>query len=87
MVERELRLRVAAGNRVANDDEVGLVRQVPFRITVDGLDFPVGEERGHGRINILVRAGDGEPFFLHGHGGGRHGGAADADKVNRFDFR
>jgi hypothetical protein len=61
----------------------GLVREVPLRVTVHHLDLASGEERGHGRINILVRAGDGKAFFLHGRGGGRHGRAADADKVNR----
>jgi len=46
-----------------------------------------GEKSGHGRIDVLVRAGDGKAFFLHGRGGGRHGGATNANKMDRFDFR
>ena len=87
VVEHEFRFRVAAGNGVADDDQIGFVREVPFRVTVHHLDFPFRQERGHGRINVLVRAGDVETFFLHGRGGRRHGRAADAGEMHRFDFR
>ena len=87
VIEHEFGLRVAAGNRVANDGEVGLVRKVPLRVTVHHRDLPLREERGHRRINILVRAGDGKAPVLHGGGSRGHGGATDAGKMNRFDFR
>ena len=74
-------------DRVANDGEVGLVRKVPLRVTVHHRDLPLREERGHRRINILVRAGDGKAPVLHGGGSRGHGGATDAGKMNRFDFR
>ena len=82
VVETEFRLRIAARNRVADDDEVGLVREVALAVAVHHLDLPLGEKGGHGRINILVRAGDGEPLLLQRRGRRGHRRAADADKMN-----
>ena len=87
VIEHKLRFRVAAGNRVADDDQVRVYARVSFRITVHHLDLFAGEERGHGRIDILVRAGDRKAFVFHGRRRRGHRGAADAGKVNRFDFR
>ena len=87
MVERELRLRVAARDGIADDDEVGFVRKVSLGVTVHHLDFPFRQKRGHGRINVLIRPGDLKAFFPQGGRGGGHGRAADADKMDGFDFR
>ena len=60
----------------------GLCARLRSRVAVHHLDLPLGEERGHGRIHVLVRAGDGEPVLLQRRGRRRHRRPADADKVN-----
>ncbi len=62
---------------------------VPFRDR-DPAGF---EEGGHGRVNILVAAGDRVPELAAERGDGRHGGPANADEMNgvrrarsRFDL-
>ena len=87
VVQHVLRLRVAARNGVADDDQVGLVREVLLRVARDDLDLPVRQEGGHGRIDVLVRAGDLDALFLHRGGGRSHGRAADADEMNRLNAR
>ena len=46
------------------------------------LDLPRGEERGHRRINILVRAGDDIALVLERRRRRGHGRPTDTDKVN-----
>ncbi len=82
VVEHELGLGIAARNGVADDDEVGIVRQVALVVTVHHGDFFGGEERRHWLINILIRAGDGKTLVVHRGGGGRHRGAADAGEMD-----
>ena len=69
VVQHVLGFRVAARDGVADDDEVGLVRQVLLGVAGDHLDLAVRQERGHGRIDVLVGAGDLDAFFLHRRGG------------------
>ena len=87
VVQHEFRLGVAARNGVADDHQVGFAGQIGFRVARHDLDFFGREERGHRRIDILVRAGDGEALVAHRRGDRRHGRAADADEMNRFDLR
>ena len=86
VIENKFRFRIAARNGVADDDQIRFVFEIRFPVTVHHLDFPFREERGHRRINILVRAGDGETFFHHRRRRRCHRRAADADEVNGFDF-
>ncbi len=80
--QHRFHFRIAAGHGVADDDEVRFVREILLRIGWHHLDFPLREERGHGRIHVRVGAGDREAFLLHRGGGRRHGRAANADKMN-----
>ena len=87
VVQHVLGLGVAAGDGVADDHEVGLMREVVLRVTGDHLDLAVRQEGGHGRIDVLVRAGDLNSFFLHRRGGRSHGRAADTDEVDGLNAR
>src|ERR1035438_1086736 len=87
VVQYILGFRVAAGDGVADDDEVGFAREVLLRITRDDLDLTVGQEGGHGRINVLVRAGDIKTFLLHRRGGRGHSCAANANEMDRLNAR
>jgi hypothetical protein len=62
------------------------VRQVGFGVTRLDLDLLGGEISGHGRIDILVRAGDREALIAHGGRDRRHGRAANTDEMNGFDL-
>ena len=81
-LQHRLRLRVAARNGVADDDEVGLVREIALAVTVHHFDLPFGEERGHRRINVLVRAANLKAALLQRRRRGRHGRAANSDEVD-----
>ena len=87
VVQHVLGFRVAARDGVADDHQVGLVRQVLLRVAGDDLDLALRQEGGHGRIDVLVRAGDLNPFFLHRGGGRSHGRAADANEMNGLNAR
>ena len=50
--------RVAARDGVADDDQVRSVREVLFGVPGHHLDFSLRQKGGHGRIDILVGAGD-----------------------------
>ncbi len=71
----------------ADDDEVGLVREIAFVIAVHHRDFFGGKKRRHRFINILVGTADGKTLVEHRGGGGSHRGAADAGEVDGFDCR
>ena len=86
-VQHGLDLGIAAGNGVADDDQVGLVRQVLLGVAGDDLDLPLGQERGHGRIHIRVRARDAVTALLHRRRRTGHRRAADSHKMNRLDVR
>ena len=86
VVEHIFRLRVAAGNGVADDDEVRLVLEVLLCVTVHHGNFLSGEERRHRLIDILIGTGDGKTFIQHRGGGGRHRRAANAGEMNGFDL-
>ena len=53
-VQHVLDRRIAARERVADDDEVGFVRQVAFGVAIHHGDLAFREKRGHGRIHRLV---------------------------------
>ena len=87
MVEDVLGFGIATGNGVADDDEVGFVREVLFRVSGYDFDFPVRKERGHGGINVLIGAGYLYAHLLHGRRGRSHRGAADTHKMDRLNAR
>ena len=55
--------------------------QVLGTITLAQRDALLLQERGHGRINVLVGAGDDVALVAQGGGDRAHGRAADAQKV------
>ena len=63
VVEAEFRLRIAARYGVANDHQIGSVRQIMLGETCYHRDLALGQKGGHGRIHILVGAGDGKSLF------------------------
>ena len=65
----------------------GLCGQIGFGVAGHDLDLFGRQESGHGRIDIVIRAGDGEALVAHGRRDRGHGRAADAGEMNRFDFR
>ena len=75
-------LRVGGADHVADDHQVGPAGQVGGRVTGQHRDGETGEEVGHGRVDVLVRAGDRIPPGLEHAGQGGHAGAADADQVD-----
>src|SRR5207249_500799 len=77
---------IAARDRIAHHHEVRSVVQVRLGVAVHHLDSFFHQETGHGWIEALVRAGNGEPFVFHRSGDGSHGGAADADEMHGADF-
>ena len=67
--EHEFHFWIASGNCVPDDDEVGAMRQVHFRITTHHLDLAVGQKRGHGGIDVLIGASNLNAFILKGRRG------------------
>ena len=82
VIQNRFHFRVAAGQRVADDYKVRLVRQIGFRVARHDLDLLCRQESGHGRIDIVIRAGDGEALVAHRRRGGGHGGAANAGEMD-----
>ena len=74
-------LRVAALHGVADHDEIGVRRDILRAITFEKRDAFAFEEGGHRRVNVLVRAGDGEAAFAQSRRDRSHGGAADAEEM------
>ena len=58
-----LSLRIASGNGVANDDKVGLVREVGL-VKRPNLDAAILKESGHWWVDALVGAGDRDATLL-----------------------
>src|SRR2546425_5192710 len=58
-----------------------------LRVAGDDFNLPLGEKRGHRRIDILVGAGDLNARVPHGHGRRCHRGATDANEVNGTNRR
>ena len=86
VLQHRLDLRVAPGEGVADDDQVGPLVQVALRIPGGDLNLARGKKRRHGRVEVLVRTGDQESLLLHRGGGGCHGGAANASKMDMLDL-
>jgi len=82
-VERRLEFRVAAFDRVA-DDEDGILRGQVLRLET-GLDGNAlfGKKSRHRRVDALIRAGDGVAFVAQHRRDRAHGGSADTQKVKR----
>ena len=81
-VEHFLEFRVAARDRVADDDEVEVGGNLLGTIAAEDRDAFRREEVAHGRIDVGVGAADIEPFSLeHGRQRG-HGRTADADEMH-----
>jgi len=86
-VEHGLDFGVAAGDGVADDDEMGGGFEVGFGKRLGDGDAERAQEVGHGRVSGLVRAGDAVTAELEQSGEGGHGGAADSDEMDVFFIR
>ena len=87
VVQHGFHFGIAARQRVAHHHQVRLARQIGFGVAGHDLDLFGGQEGGHGRIHIVIRAGDGEALVAQGGRDRGHGRAADAGEMDRFDFR
>jgi hypothetical protein len=81
-IEDLFELGVAARDRVADDDEIEVRRDVLGAIAREGRDAFGGEEVAHRRVDILIRSAHVEALALQHRGKRRHRRAADADQVN-----
>ena len=84
LVEQALQFDVAAGKRVADDDEVGTWIQVGFGKRLRNGNSKRFEKCGHRRIGGRVGAGDVEAALFQHAGQRSHRGAADADEMDVF---
>ena len=82
VIQDRLHLGVAAREGVADDHQVRLVGKIGFGVARHDLDLFGRQESGHGRIDIVIRAGDGEALVAHGRRDRGHGRAADAGEMN-----
>ena len=82
LVEDALDFRIAARERVADDDEIGRGREVRFGVGLEDGNAERAEQIAHGRIGGLVGAGDAMALQLKQAGERSHGGAADAAEMN-----
>ena len=58
LVEDALHLRIAAGERVADDDKIGRGREILFGVRLHDRNAKAVQQIAHGRIGRLVGAGD-----------------------------
>ncbi len=93
MIETKLDFRVAAFHGVPHHDPVRSVIEVGGAITLGNGDLVGFEEGRHGRVDILVAAGDLMTELTTKRGDRSHGGAADTDEMDgprpsrsRFDL-
>ncbi len=80
-VEDGLEQRIAAGDRVADDEQVGRELQLRRVVAFDQLDAEGRELIAHRRIDVGVAAGDAVAGFAGERGQPAHEGAADAENV------
>ena len=80
-VEDRFHQRVAARDRVADDEEVGRERQLVGVVAFDQLDAEGLELVAHRRVDVGVAAGDPVPGLARQRGQPAHEGAADAEDV------
>ncbi len=80
-VEHGFQLRVPARDGVADHDDVGRRRDVVGAEPLGQSNAAFLEKGGHGRVDVVIRAGDRELAFAQGRGHGAHGGAADPEKM------
>ena len=80
-VQNRFHFGVAADHGVSDDDDLGVGRNIFGAIPLMKRD-PLALEKGrHRRINIFVRAGDGEAALAQRRGDRSHRGAADAKEM------
>ena len=82
LVEDALDFRVAARERIADDDEIGRGIEIGFGVGLEDRDAERAQQIAHGRIGGFVGAGDAMALQLQQAGQRGHGGAADADEMN-----
>ena len=82
LVEDALDLGIAAGERVADDDEIGRGREIRFGVGLEDGNAERAEQIAHGRIGGLVGAGDAMAPKLQEAGQRGHGRAADAAEMD-----
>jgi hypothetical protein len=81
-LEHGLELGIATGDRIADDDEVEVGRDVLRRIAGHRRDRFRREEIAHWRIDVLIGSADVVPAPFEQRGERGHRGAADADQVD-----
>ena len=81
-VENAFDFRIAARERVADDDEVRGGLEVGFGVGFEDGNAEGPEQVSHGRIRGLVGAGDAMALELEKAGERCHGRAADAAEMN-----
>jgi hypothetical protein len=82
LVQYALDLRIAARERVADDDEIRGRIKVRLRVRLHDRNAQPREQIAHGRISRLVGAGDAVALQLQKAGQRGHRRAADAAQVN-----
>src|SRR6266508_596859 len=84
-IEDFLEFRVAARNRVADDDQVDVARDVFGTVAGERPDVFGREKLAHRRVHVLIRSLDVEPLALEHRGQRRHRSAAHANQMNLHD--
>ena len=82
LVEDALDFRIAAGERIADDDEIGSGVEIRFGVGLEDGNAERAKQIAHGRIGSFVRTGDAMALELQQAGERGHGRAADADEMN-----
>ena len=82
LVEDAFDFRIAAGERIADDDEIGSGIEIRFGVGLEDGNAERAKQIAHGRIGGLVGAGDAMALELKQAGERGHGRAADADEVD-----
>ena len=82
--EHFLYLRVILGNGIADDNQIRVVENVFFSVTVAHFDALLIQEMTHGRINFLIGTGNLVTKITQHTGKRPHTGAAHGNQMNRL---
>src|SRR5262245_60290020 len=85
-VEDLLELRIAARNRVADDHEIQVGRDVLRPVALECRDLLLRQEIAHRGIDVLVRSAHVVAAALQQRRERGHSGTADADQVDAFHY-
>ena len=82
LVEYPLHFRIAARERIADDDQIRLRIEIGFSVRLQHRNPKPAQQIAHGRIGCLVGAGNAVPLQLQQPGQRRHGRAANSAQMN-----